>query len=430
MKTISTLFVSLLIAGTLLAQDIKNYTISSNKTWTSAIPTNCINCSIEIANGAVLTMDADVTLQNATITGGTLTMTDKTMTLHTSGSRQTYFTATKFVVKGASIIKGSAPIIMTNSTFTFFGTSKFNPQQLFDLTNSKLYFYDNSYFLTTGGPVNLRSNSMLVAGDGGLASKAYIYFNGPVLNVYDNSTVLLAGNNNYYFNWGSFYSAPKNAWYYTPNNNLNCGAGNANGCEPPKLYGPSTLNGNGFSRISVLPIKLSDFSAALLINHTVSLTWVTQQELNASRFVIERSTDGLKWETAGIVKATGNTSNTIKYSFVDMNPTDGANYYRLKLVDLDESFEYSIIKTVQHTASKNINVYPNPVQSFVYVSVPVSNTATTVRLLNTTGQVLQERTTNGNTVSIPVQQYTAGTYFIQVVKADGFKQNSAILIKK
>jgi hypothetical protein len=66
----------------------------------------------------------------------------------------------------------------------------------------------------------------------------------------------------------------------------------------------------------------------------------------------------------------------------------------------------------------------------VNVSVPQTGSATTIRLLNTTGQVLQERTVADGTVYLPVQQYSEGTYFIQVMKADGFRQNSVILIGK
>lgn len=436
MKTICTLLVAVvavLINGTTQAQT--TYTINTSRTWSNnnneAIPSTCVNCTINIASGATLTIDQNLTLRNCSFNGGTVSMTNKTMTLQTVNSNgTTYFTGTTLLVYGSSVITGSAPIVMTNSTFKFYNSAKFNPQQLLDLTNSKIFFYDNSYLLSTGGPINLKSNSMLVAGDGSLSSAAYLYINGPTLNVYDASSVMLGNNNNYYFNWNAYFAGSTNTWYNTKVNTLNCGSGYPNSCRMPYVYGPSTINGSGVSGVYTLPIVMSEFAATLLNNHTVSLTWTTLQESNASHFVIERSTDGLQWNAAGTVTAKGNTAMASKYSFVDVNPADGKNFYRLKLVDLDGTYEYSIVKMVQHTASQNISVYPNPAQTFVNVSVPKSNTAATVRLLNTTGQVLQERSVTGGIVSLPVQNYTAGTYFIQVVKADGFKQNSLVLIGK
>jgi hypothetical protein len=426
---ISTLVVMcLMMFGTTQAQNIKTYKVSSNSTWSgNAIPENCVNCAIEIVNGATLTMDKNVTLQNPSFNGGTLTMTDKTLTLHTSGGRQSYFDNIHIITKGNSVIMGSAPIIITNCTFSFYGTSKFNPQHLIDITNTKMYFNDDSYFYTTGGPVNLKSNSVLYAGTGALDSKAYIYFSGPVLNIYDNSTVILAGNNNYYFNWSQFYTVANNTWHATSFNTVNCGNGYANPCNAPYLYGPSIMNSNGVGGFNSLPIKLGEFHVASQNNHTMLLTWATEQEVNAGRFEIERSTDGLNWLTAGTVKASGNTSFAVKYSFVDRNPAYGANYYRLKMIDLDETYEYSVIKTIQHTAPARVKVFPNPAQSFVTVSVPGS---ATVRLLNTTGVVLQERSVTSGVVSIPVQQYHAGTYFVQVVKTDGHQESSVLVIKK
>ncbi|MEO6670889.1 MAG: T9SS type A sorting domain-containing protein, partial [Ferruginibacter sp.] len=38
------------------------------------------------------------------------------------------------------------------------------------------------------------------------------------------------------------------------------------------------------------------------------------------------------------------------------------NYYRLRIVDLDNSFKYSIIKTVKNVGAADFYVAPNPVQ--------------------------------------------------------------------
>jgi hypothetical protein len=95
------------------------------------------------------------------------------------------------------------------------------------------------------------------------------------------------------------------------------------------------------------------------------LNWATATEKNCSHFVIEHSLDGRSFEAIGEVEATGNSSRQLEYTFLDKNATVFSGktvYYRLKQMDLDESFVYSsvigitreVIKTEEHSA------YPNP----------------------------------------------------------------------
>jgi hypothetical protein len=160
------------------------------------------------------------------------------------------------------------------------------------------------------------------------------------------------------------------------------------------------------------------------------LKWTSQSEVNASRFVVERSNDGTTWTAIGTVIASGNTTTASKYAYTDNSAADGINYYRLKVIDVDGFTEYSAMKSVIFAAAKTVKVFPNPATSFVHVSIPATANSSVIRLLNTTGQVLQERIATSGTVSIPVSSYTAGTYFVQILSADGHRQNSSIIINK
>lgn len=430
------IFTLLILTVTLTAQAQTTYNITSNRTWTNsnsnAIPTNCVNCTINISSGVTLTLDADVTLQNCSFIGGTVATNSKTMTLQTSGGK-TYFTNTKLNVTGTSVVKGSAPIVITGSVFKFYSTSSFNPQKQLDIDDSQLYFLDNSYFNATGGPVNMMNKSILAAGDGTLKSAAYLYFNGPTLNLYDASTIMLGNNNNYYFNWSSYNSKTNNKSYNTTNNKLNCDNAYPNRCQSPNVYGPATMNSTGLSASTTLPVVLTDFTTTAQGN-TIVLNWSTQQESNSAYFIIERSADGINWSTQATVNAKGNSSVVSKYSYTDVRPLANANYYRLKMVDLDNSFQYSKINSVRISTSGSVSVYPNPATTNVYVSLPatISDNAT-LRLFNTAGQLMQQLTLtkgNGSTVTVPVQQYTAGTYLLQITDASGFKQSNMLVINK
>ena len=93
------------------------------------------------------------------------------------------------------------------------------------------------------------------------------------------------------------------------------------------------------------------------------LTWQTASEKNTSRFDIERSFDGQKFEKIGEVKAKGNSNQPLSYQFSDNKLiVKKAHYYRLKMIDLDSSFTYSEIKSLYLDKVQNFKalIYPNP----------------------------------------------------------------------
>ena len=66
-----------------------------------------------------------------------------------------------------------------------------------------------------------------------------------------------------------------------------------------------------------LPLDLLTFTGALQSNNTTLLKWKTENEINASHFVIERSGDGNNYTGIGSVTAVGNSINVSNYTFTD-----------------------------------------------------------------------------------------------------------------
>ena len=111
----------------------------------------------------------------------------------------------------------------------------------------------------------------------------------------------------------------------------------------------------------ILPVKLSYFHAAPQ-GDVVELTWATTTEENFQKFIVQRSSNGIDFESLEEVGGKGFDIHDIesKYSYSDRNPLTGFNYYRLKAVDRDDSYEYFGVKAVKVTAPKSLAVYPNP----------------------------------------------------------------------
>jgi hypothetical protein len=97
-----------------------------------------------------------------------------------------------------------------------------------------------------------------------------------------------------------------------------------------------------FRQADVPPVVLTSFSLQI-IDFRPALKWSTAQETNLQTFILERSTDGLSWQSIGSLPGT-NTATPQNYSLPDNAATALINYYyRLKMVDVDGSFRYSSV---------------------------------------------------------------------------------------
>jgi len=121
-----------------------------------------------------------------------------------------------------------------------------------------------------------------------------------------------------------------------------------------------------------LPVTLLFFDAQL-IGKQVDITWTTANESNNDFFTVERSEDGVDYQSLTYVTGAGNSNQALYYSVVDKVPIYGLSYYRLKQTDYDGAFEYFKPVTVTYAPDVNddfaIAVYPNPTQGKFWVDV-------------------------------------------------------------
>jgi len=91
-----------------------------------------------------------------------------------------------------------------------------------------------------------------------------------------------------------------------------------------------------------LPVRLETFEIETR-DCNVRLRWSTSEETDADYFSIERSTDGRNFRETGRINAAGTSKTARYYTFDDVSP-NVANYYRLRIVDIDGTFENSSIR--------------------------------------------------------------------------------------
>lgn len=120
-----------------------------------------------------------------------------------------------------------------------------------------------------------------------------------------------------------------------------------------------------------LPVELVAFNA-FANNGLVKLTWTAASEINNRGWEIERKSSETEWAKVGFVEGSGNSTQSISYSFVDKLVTFGYYSYRLKQIDFDGTFAYSNVVEVDLGAGPidfalNQN-YPNPFNPTTVIS--------------------------------------------------------------
>lgn len=111
----------------------------------------------------------------------------------------------------------------------------------------------------------------------------------------------------------------------------------------------------------VLPSTIKNLKAYQL-NGGLQVIWVAHDEINMKSYDVEHSTDGKYFNKIGTVAAKNNGALQNNYSLFDGSPVLGANYYRIKTIERNDTARYSNVAQVfYNNIAKNILVYPNPV---------------------------------------------------------------------
>ncbi|HVS90419.1 MAG TPA: T9SS type A sorting domain-containing protein [Mucilaginibacter sp.] len=192
----------------------------------------------------------------------------------------------------------------------------------------------------------------------------------------------------------------------------------------------TTFGSNRFSLVMeedpALAYKLLSFSGDKVDGKPqVQLVWKTQNEQNYTDFTIQRSTDnGKTFDVIGSITSSGLGT----YSFLDKSPSrHNDNQYRLKQEDISNNVTYSGLVTVRIDGRmpRNLNLYPNPALSTIYLDIDPKAGATSysVRITNSCGTVVKYVVITDTHWQDNVSRLLTGTYLVQVVND---KDNSII----
>ncbi len=163
--------------------------------------------------------------------------------------------------------------------------------------------------------------------------------------------------------------------------------------------------------LSSLPVHLTQFTGHAEEQYN-KLIWETTSETAASHFELERSTDMRNFKAIGMVKAHGESNDLAYYFWEDRNINGGYYYYRLKMVDADNSFEYSPTIAVHNQNTTLLTVYPNPVIN--ELNIRSAQPLGVLELFDLTGNRIFNTQTTQPETSMDVSRLPAGLYLLKV----------------
>ncbi len=159
------------------------------------------------------------------------------------------------------------------------------------------------------------------------------------------------------------------------------------------LYFKAFLSG---SPIYALPINLVEFNARLN-DKKVNIDWITASELKNDYFSVERSEDGISFESIVQIHGAGTSSIYHYYETTDEHPLEGQSYYRLKQTDYDGKYTFSNTRTVYMNSNPEKDglkvkyVAPNPFGSDIEIEFStIEKSNVEITLMSACGKIIDK----------------------------------------
>lgn len=160
-------------------------------------------------------------------------------------------------------------------------------------------------------------------------------------------------------------------------------------------------------------LELVSFVAESAGPDGVRLHWTTVSERPNEFFLVQRSQNGLTWETATGTAGTGRTETTT-YSVMDTHPFNEISYYRLLSLEGGVPTELSDVFAIAHQPVPQLNIHSQTEPGRFLVTS--NGTITELKLLNDRGQFIPlQLDIQSDEIRVNAELLTPGHYYVQAL---------------
>lgn len=177
-----------------------------------------------------------------------------------------------------------------------------------------------------------------------------------------------------------------------------------------------------------LPVTLLYFRGEQ-VGERVVFSWATATEKDAKVFVVQKSYDGLDFQSVDTVLAVGNSHQEQRYIAYDANPVIGRTYYRLLEVDLDGTMEFFHIIYLEFRSIPRVNIFPTVVDRDGLLTIQSnfpSDGRFSIAVIDNAGRIITEYISSES-----ILKYRAnldpGMYMIRVQTSEGGFQERIVV---
>lgn len=178
------------------------------------------------------------------------------------------------------------------------------------------------------------------------------------------------------------------------------------------------------SALALLATKVVDF-AAVKEGKNAKLSWAINQSVDYASFEIERSTTPTGFTNVGS-RTAGQAPGATSFTHTDFNIPAGIIYYRIKVIEKDGSSFYTKVATVNNKSNESFVISPNPATDHIMISHGSSAPVTlNLKITDAAGKVVKtiskQAVSAGGKLRIPMDNYAAGTYYVEIEGEEYFK---------
>jgi len=167
-----------------------------------------------------------------------------------------------------------------------------------------------------------------------------------------------------------------------------------------------------------LPVKLEYFKG-IARNNGNELTWMASLEEGTKHYVVEYSTNGRDFLSAAVLQPKGTDQGPAAYQFFHPIQWNGKIQYRLRMVDLDNSQEFSETITLEQQGKGDWLLFPNPVVNDAFLTGSTTrNEPLQIRVYDVNGKTVYsfytQLPTGNHRLNLPLARLSEGYYVLSI----------------